>query len=63
MSIFMSIFLLRFVPFIGAIQNNHPYLAGINLQQRAIQNELYVVDLADIALDEPTVRTCFLYGI
>lgn len=50
-------FFLKVCPFCPEIENNHPYLAGINLQTHAEQNELYIVDLIEVALNEPAVRT------
>ncbi|XP_034335051.2 polyunsaturated fatty acid lipoxygenase ALOX8 [Magallana gigas] len=46
---------LQFSPFLKTIERNHPYLTGRTLQVHIEQNTLYVVNLTEVALGEPTL--------
>ncbi|XP_011434663.3 allene oxide synthase-lipoxygenase protein [Magallana gigas] len=54
----------QFVPFVNIIEENHPYLAGKTLETHIQQGTLFVVDLTEISLNEPTLlSTMALFGI
>nr|XP_034331323.1 arachidonate 12-lipoxygenase, 12R-type-like [Crassostrea gigas] len=45
----------QFTPFLKTIERNHPYLAGKTLQVHIEQKTLYIVNLSEVALGEPTL--------
>lgn len=54
----------QFVPFVNIVEENHPYLAGKTLEAHIQQGTLFVVDLSEISLNEPTLlSTMALFGI
>lgn len=54
----------QFVPFVDIIEENHPYLTEMTLEKHIQQGTLYVVDLTEISLNEPTLlSTMALFGI
>ncbi|XP_062581617.1 polyunsaturated fatty acid lipoxygenase ALOX15B-like [Saccostrea cucullata] len=45
----------QFGPFVKAIENDHPYLGGKSLMSHIQDKTLFVVDLADVSFNEPTL--------
>lgn len=49
----------RFFPFVDIIEDDHPYLNDA-LAAHAANGELFVVDLADVSFNEPTVSDLYV---